>query len=390
MMGSQRSPAPDTEPALPGWLPEPVRVYLAHVEGGQSIRALARAEGRHASTVLRQVRRTEALRDAPLADAALTRIGALWRRRAGARPTSPEPQEKLPMTAPVFDETLLKAETLRVLKTLSAPETELVVAEKLTDAVLVLNPKGGRPTNLGSVRREVAETLTLRGLIAGSQGQALARYRITAAGRAEAMRLIAEGESRRASATGKAEDADSPETEEALFGRPPGARRAAGSGASADHRSAAARGRSAGAESPLLVLARRKAPDGGPFLTSQDVAAGLRFRTTFEIARMDQSLTRDWERLVCGRITGTGPAAVDGTPTRRLEATRDLETAIRRLGPELAEVAILAVCNELGMESIEEKLGFSARAGKNILKIALQMLARHYDGAGSQSYDLIG
>jgi lambda repressor-like predicted transcriptional regulator len=57
------------------WLPTPVRTYLAHTEAGTSIRALARKAGVHPSTVLRQVRRTEMLRDDPLADAALNRLG---------------------------------------------------------------------------------------------------------------------------------------------------------------------------------------------------------------------------------------------------------------------------------------------------------------------------
>lgn len=62
-------------PKLPGWLPDTARRYLAHTEAGQSIRDLARAEGLHASTILRQVRRMEMRRDDPLIDAALHRFG---------------------------------------------------------------------------------------------------------------------------------------------------------------------------------------------------------------------------------------------------------------------------------------------------------------------------
>lgn len=351
-------------PGLPGWLPAPVRLYLAHVEGGESIRALARAEGRHASTVLRQIRRTESLRDDPLADAALARIGRLW---WPCRPSA-DRQEPPPMMPQSLDDAAFRAETLRALKTLCAPEAELLVGDELADAALVLNPKGGRPSPLGTLRRDLAESLLLRGLICGQAGRALTRYRITPAGRAEMLRLTAERESRRAGG-------EDPDAEGA--GRP----------AAADRRSAGARARSAGAESPLTVLARRRAPDGGPFLSSDLVAAGLRFRTGFEIARMEPGLSRDWQRLLAGRIAGGGGA---GTPGRRLDAMRELDTAIRRLGPELSEVVLLAICEELGMEAVEEKLGFSARSGKNILKIALQMLARHYEGVGSERYDLIG
>jgi hypothetical protein len=58
---------------IPGWLPEVAVTYLAHTAAGHPIRALARARGCHASTVLRQVRRVEAWRDDPLIDEALER-----------------------------------------------------------------------------------------------------------------------------------------------------------------------------------------------------------------------------------------------------------------------------------------------------------------------------
>ena len=40
-------------------LPEDARLYLRHVEGGETIRSLARETGCHASTILRRIRRFE-------------------------------------------------------------------------------------------------------------------------------------------------------------------------------------------------------------------------------------------------------------------------------------------------------------------------------------------
>jgi lambda repressor-like predicted transcriptional regulator len=77
----------DPTTALPDWVPEPARRYIAHTEAGTSIRALARRAGCHASTVLRQIRACEARRDDPLVDAALRRIG-----RRAAPLTCPERQ----------------------------------------------------------------------------------------------------------------------------------------------------------------------------------------------------------------------------------------------------------------------------------------------------------
>ena len=45
--------------AVPEWVPRSVQNYLDHTEKGVSIRALARQQGCHASTVLRQIRRIE-------------------------------------------------------------------------------------------------------------------------------------------------------------------------------------------------------------------------------------------------------------------------------------------------------------------------------------------
>ncbi len=56
---------------LPAWIPDAVRLYLDHTETGLSLRAIARRDGRHASTILRQVRRYEGRRDDPLLDEAL-------------------------------------------------------------------------------------------------------------------------------------------------------------------------------------------------------------------------------------------------------------------------------------------------------------------------------
>ena len=64
-------------PSFPAWVPDDARHYLAHTVGGEAIRKLARDAGCHASTVLRQVRRMETLRDDPLVDGALRRLGAM-------------------------------------------------------------------------------------------------------------------------------------------------------------------------------------------------------------------------------------------------------------------------------------------------------------------------
>ena len=364
---------PDTA-SPPAWLPTPVRTYLAHTEAGTSIRALARNAGVHPSTVLRQVRRTEQLRDDPLADAALTRLGRYWTGPGASGRDSSNNQDLLPMTPQKDDDTRLQRETLRVLRALLEPDTILVIADGVEDAVVVHNSGDGRPVRRAVLTRDVAETLALKEFIEGKAAGRLARYTITAAGRAEVRRLLAETESRRASARGQAEDTDVIDAGE-LFLAPEGSR--------------PSRKRSAGAESPLAVLARRKRGRGEAWLTPELVAAGLRFREAWEIAQLGGRVTTDWDRLVAGHVSSRGSRDTGGGSTRRLVAEEGLSAAIKALGPDMAETVIMAVCKEQGMEDIEERLDYPARSGKIVLRIALRTLERHYAEAGSEEYDLI-
>lgn len=367
---------------LPSWLPPSVRAYLAHTEGGQSLRAVARANQAHPSTVLRQVRRVETLRDDFLVDAALTRLGRLWRLRAAPPallPLMETEQDLLPMSANFPDDPKLRRDTLRALKALLEPNAVLVIAAQVEDAVVVRMVSGAAPVRLCVLDRPVAEALALRELIAGDTVGRITRYRITTAGRTEATRLMAEAESKRAANTGRAEDADA---EDDLFDV------GAGGGASG---TPARRGRkrSIGAESPLDVLSRRQRRDGKPWLTSDLVGAALRFRETYELARIGGRLTQDWDALVCGRIEGRRATGSGGGATRRMEADENLAAAIRALGPDLAETVILSVCQEHGMETVEQRLDYPARSGKLALRIALRRLALHYREAGSEGFDLI-
>jgi hypothetical protein len=55
-----------------------------------------------------------------------------------------------------------------------------------------------------------------------------------------------------------------------------------------------------------------------------------------------------------------------------------LASALKDLGPGLADVALRACCYLEGLEATERSMGWSARSGKVVLKIALQRLALHY------------
>ena len=123
-------PNPGPVTTLPEWLPAAVRLYLDHTEEGLSFRAIARRDGLHASTVLRQVRRYEGRRDDPLLDEALQVLA-----RGPVFPASePARKDQTPMSAPIRhlnlipDEATILREGRRILRRLAEPGSVLAIA----------------------------------------------------------------------------------------------------------------------------------------------------------------------------------------------------------------------------------------------------------------------
>lgn len=354
---------------LPEWVPASVKTYLAHVEGGNSLRQLAKHKGCHPSTVMRQVRKTEGLREDPLVDAALSALETFWR---GGVASDAGPKGKAwHMTTDEAEQAKFERDTLRALKALIEPGSLLVIAEGVEDAVVVKTAPGeDRPVRKAVVSRDVAEALALREWISGQARGRLARYSISPTGRAELNRLMAAAESARAASSGR----------DSLSQIMPG------QGAKQN------RARAVGTEPPLRVLARRKRRDGAPFLRPDHIKAAERFREAFEVSRLSGAFDGDIGAVLVGQLavpeaqTGTGG---NGPVRRSTIATDSVNRVARTLGPELMQTIILACCDEIGMEQIEARMEFPARSGKVVLRIALATLARHYAAVGDEGMDLI-
>ena len=181
---------------LPDWLPEGVRLYLSHTEEGLSLRALARREGCHASTVLRHVRRFEGRRDDPLFDEALAALG---RREVAERP-SPHCEDDLRMTVSTrhhdiaTDETLIASEARRVLRRLAEAGAVLVIIADMAQAAVLKHGEGPQPVRIAVLDRGVARAFALKDWIALRRSGRVASYVITQAGRAALKRLLSEDE----------------------------------------------------------------------------------------------------------------------------------------------------------------------------------------------------
>lgn len=343
--------------AFPAWVPEPVRSYLAHTEGGQAIRALARDRGCHPSTVMRQVRRTEQRRDDPLVDRALVTLSRIM--------CSPEAHQEMPcsdaqtqasVVQTVPDERLFARESQRVLLRLAEPGAVLAVADGMGKAVVVREGAVGTSQRTAVVATAIAEAMALQDWIALQGTGRIARYRITPAGMA---RLSPQG------VPGLAE------APAALLGTP-----------------GRARVRYGAAEGPLVGLARRRGQDGRPFLTHQLASAGERLREDYELARMAPGGASEPETLL--RESLSAPARRPGARTGPEAARARLRAALYELGPGLADVALRCCCLLDGLEEAERALGWSARSGKIVLRIALQRLARHYEDTQGGAGPLIG
>ncbi len=362
-------------PDLPKWVPAAARNYIVHTENGCSIRDLARFSGCHASTVLRQVRKTEARRDDPLVDAALNELGALHTPAITTHATNRKDCQTMnvlirPLAAAPDAETV-EREARRILRRLCEPGACLAIAQDMEKAVVVREATDGKTTRTAVVERSVAQAMALKDWIACDGPGRISRYAITNSGRAALKRLLSEDDAER---RGPGEAANVFADQHRIWAErdcpePDGGR--------------SARMRYNLAESPILAMSRRKDKDGNPFLSPDLVAAAERLREDFELAQMGPRVAQNWDRFLSGGDRGqfrgdTGKGEGPAGARKRVAA------ALRDLGPGLGDVVLRVCCFLEGLEAAEKRMGWSARSGKVVLRLALQRLRRHYDELGHE------
>ena len=342
-------------------------VYLAHTENGESLRALAEATGAHPSTVMRRVRRVEARRDDPLVDSMLTDLAG----RADQADGKPLPanDNRAPGTTPALPRAELEREARRFLRRLSEPGSFLLVTPDTAKGGIFCAANDHRKP-IAMLPVDIAVEFLREGWIRVFQrGIASIRYRVTSDGRSYLKRLLLEDTHKRQPVAGFA-DASTPflaqhqlpgerSVMNAVTGRPQMLKVNLG-------------------EDPIGWLSRRKGADGKPFLTPDEVDAGERLRNDFEMAQMAPSIGQDWRKFLTpgDRLAGT---PVSNGPSDGAMAARDrVGKALSEIGPGLADSALRVCCFLEGLEACERRMGWSARSGKVVLKIALQRLSLHY------------
>ncbi len=122
------------------------------------------------------------------------------------------------------------------------------------------------------------------------------------------------------------------------------------------------------AESPLAWLARRD------MVTAAQFRASERLRHDFMVAGQAPRVTMRWDPAPGGRSAGGG---ADPT-TAQISARQRFDAAVAAAGPGLSDVLWRVICLGEGLETAESALGWPNRAGKLVLKLALDRLVSHY------------
>jgi len=286
-------------PRLPVWVPDAARHYLVHTETGLSIRALARANDCHPSTVLRQVRRFEGRRDDPLIDAALRALSSQVSARDILREGKTKKMNMQNIKAGSLQpfeltQSRIDQEAKRILRRLCEQGAVLAVARDMETAVVVRVTPEGEQVRTGVVEREIAQAMALKDWITCPDPDGrIVRYFITNTGRAALRRLTAEDENR---ASGFAERSADSQGD-------------AGWDIAAIENVARPPHRAYPTESPLVGLARRKDRDGKPFLARDLVAVGERLREDYELVEVGMGGDENWEGF---KIGGALTAVTEG------------------------------------------------------------------------------
>lgn len=125
------------------------------------------------------------------------------------------------------------------------------------------------------------------------------------------------------------------------------------------------------AESPLGWLHARG------HLSDRQFDAGEKLRADWERTNLAPRITMRWDAAPVAGGKRRAPAVLDESETQ-LAAKLRFENAIEHLGSDLSDIAWRIICGGEGIPVAEKNLGWPARSGKLVLKIALDRLANFY------------
>lgn len=122
------------------------------------------------------------------------------------------------------------------------------------------------------------------------------------------------------------------------------------------------------AESPLAWLHARG------HINDRLFDAGEKLRTDYERAQLSASVTMRWDPV---RVRSTGERGLSASE-RQVAARQRFDGAISAAGKGLEDILWRVVCAGEPLPEAEKSLGWPARSGKVVLKIALERIAEYY------------
>jgi DNA-binding Lrp family transcriptional regulator len=342
-----------------------VLIYLAHTDGEVPIRQIARSLGCAASTVLRRIRKVEAQREDPLVELILQRAGNAYPQiiEEGFRPKEFANMLAKAATKQSHVSPEIEREARRILRRLCESGAFLAVAPGMEKAVVMREVVPGRPKRIAVVETEVAHAFAVNEWILCARSGKIACYEITSTGRSALKRLLASERVERNERRGVEEEVNPFAEQHQVFEE-----RKTGGETSLRYNLA---------ESPLAILARKRNASGEAWLNADLIEAGERLREDFEQAQMGPRVAQNWERFLTSRDRGSF-GAPEGASARSMNARDRVMAALEALGPGLADIVFRVCCFLEGLETAEKRMGWTARSGKVVLRIALQRLAVHY------------
>ncbi|MEL7190502.1 MAG: DUF6456 domain-containing protein [Pseudomonadota bacterium] len=122
------------------------------------------------------------------------------------------------------------------------------------------------------------------------------------------------------------------------------------------------------AQSPLSWLHSRG------HLDTRLYDAGEALRRDYEYAQLPANVTMRWDPV---RIKSSGDQGLTQTE-RQIAAKQRFDAALKEAGKGLEDILWRVVCAGEGLPDAEKSLGWPARSGKLVLKLALERVADFY------------
>jgi Domain of unknown function (DUF6456) len=112
-------------------------------------------------------------------------------------------------------------------------------------------------------------------------------------------------------------------------------------------------------------------------LSNRQFLAGEKLRFFYERANLGPNVTMNWDTLKTGRLGGS--ISNEFSVHDHLVSMKDsFDASLLAMGSDLADIAWRVICAGKAITSAEKGLGWPARSGKLVLRIALDRLADHY------------